>query len=54
MDMAKEMIKEALPIKCLEAVILGLYPFQLKPLIRQIKVQLVIIKPFKPTWTKIL
>ena len=51
MDMAKEMIKEALPIKCLEAVILGLYPL---PLIRQIKVHLVIIKPFKPTWTKIL
>ncbi|MGH0151281.1 UNVERIFIED_CONTAM: hypothetical protein FKN15_041024, partial [Acipenser sinensis] len=27
MDIAKEMIREALPIKCLEAVILGMYPF---------------------------
>ena len=27
MDTAKEMIKESLPIKCLEAVILGMYPF---------------------------
>jgi len=27
MDLAKEMTKEALPIKCLEAVILGMYPF---------------------------
>lgn len=26
MDLAKEMTKEALPIKCLEAVILGMYP----------------------------
>lgn len=29
MDLAKEMTKEALPIKCLEAVILGMYPPQL-------------------------
>ena len=29
MDTAKEMIKESLPIKCLEAVILGVYPFKL-------------------------
>ena len=27
MDTAREMIKESLPIKCLEAVIVGLYPF---------------------------
>ena len=27
MDCAKDMIREALPIKCLEAVILGMYPF---------------------------
>ena len=27
MEYAKEMIKESLPIKCLEAVILGSYPF---------------------------
>lgn len=27
MDIAKEMIRESLPIKCLEAVILGMYPF---------------------------
>lgn len=27
MDVAKDMIREALPIKCLEAVILGMYPF---------------------------
>lgn len=26
MDIAKEMIRESLPIKCLEAVILGMYP----------------------------
>lgn len=26
MDIAKEMTREALPIKCLEAVILGMYP----------------------------
>ncbi|MEE6523009.1 hypothetical protein FKM82_021724 [Ascaphus truei] len=26
LDLAKEMTKEALPIKCLEAVILGMYP----------------------------
>lgn len=30
MDLAKEMTKEALPIKCLEAVILGMYPFLLQ------------------------
>lgn len=30
MDLAKEMTKEALPIKCLEAVILGMYPFLLE------------------------
>ncbi|XP_053140200.1 tubulinyl-Tyr carboxypeptidase 1 isoform X1 [Hemicordylus capensis] len=30
MDLAKDMTKEALPIKCLEAVILGMYPFSLK------------------------
>ncbi|KAF7251563.1 Tubulinyl-Tyr carboxypeptidase 1 [Varanus komodoensis] len=30
MDLAKEMTKEALPIKCLEAVILGMYPFILE------------------------
>lgn len=28
MDTAREMIKESLPIKCLEAVIVGLYPLQ--------------------------
>lgn len=28
MNLAKEMIKESLPIKCLEAVILGMYPLQ--------------------------
>lgn len=27
MDIAKEMTREALPIKCLEAVILGMYPY---------------------------
>ena len=27
MDTAREIIKESLPIKCLEAVIVGLYPF---------------------------
>ena len=27
MDTAREMIKESLPIKCLEAVIVGLYPY---------------------------
>lgn len=26
MDIAKEMTRESLPIKCLEAVILGMYP----------------------------
>lgn len=30
MDSAREMIREALPIKCLEAVILSLYPFMYK------------------------
>ena len=29
MDTAREMIKESLPIKCLEAVILGLYPLKM-------------------------
>jgi hypothetical protein len=32
MDVAKDMIKESLPIKCLEAVILGLYPLHKKKL----------------------
>lgn len=27
METAKEMTRESLPIKCLEAVILGMYPF---------------------------
>ena len=27
MDIAKEMTREVLPIKCLEAVILAMYPF---------------------------
>ena len=27
MECAKDMIRESLPIKCLEAVILGMYPF---------------------------
>ena len=27
MDCAREMIKESLPIKCLEAIILGMYPY---------------------------
>jgi len=27
MECAKEMIRESLPIKCLEAVILAMYPF---------------------------
>jgi len=27
MECAKEMIRESLPIKCLEAVVLALYPF---------------------------
>ena len=27
MECAKDMIRESLPIKCLEAVILGVYPF---------------------------
>ncbi|KAB0399797.1 hypothetical protein E2I00_002660, partial [Balaenoptera physalus] len=31
MDLAKEMTKEALPIKCLEAVILGMYPSSESP-----------------------
>lgn len=31
MDLAKEMTKEALPIKCLEAVILGMYPSSARP-----------------------
>ncbi|TKC43979.1 hypothetical protein EI555_013864 [Monodon monoceros] len=31
MDLAKEMTKEALPIKCLEAVILGMYPSSERP-----------------------
>lgn len=31
MDLAKEMTKEALPIKCLEAVILGMYPYSKRP-----------------------
>jgi len=28
MEVAKDMIRESLPIKCLEAIILGMYPFQ--------------------------
>lgn len=33
MDTAREMIKESLPIKCLEAVIVGLYPLQKEAII---------------------
>jgi len=29
MECAKEMIRESLPIKCLEAVVLAMYPFRI-------------------------
>lgn len=39
MDTAREMIKESLPIKCLEAVIVGLYPLQKEAIALILQVQ---------------